>query len=260
VTLGASVSALALILSALGSPAPSPTSLPSPAASLGPLKEIGRVRSSPVCSTLHELVGPAIGNVLSVDQTIALGRPILERYAHDVYVLGASASAEMDLMRLENTIGPLVHNLLAAQALLGDPRQFPKQAQNDDERLLLESRDRLKAITKEQQGALNYLNGMLQTAQLGELQRAGADDGLAFAIPDRPTPKTGSGTADTLDAGVAHSPREQADLDFSGATGLGYNPVKAVVADVRAAQTRIARGETDAAASILALARNCAQP
>jgi hypothetical protein len=246
----------ALILAAaLGSPAPAPTTTPT---TLVPLKEIGRVRSSPVCTTLREQVGPAIRNVLTVDQVIALGRPILQRYAHDVYVLGANASGEMDLMRLENTIGPLAHSLLAAQALL-NPRQFPKQAQTDDERLLLESRDRLEAITKEQQNALNSINGMLETSQLGELQRtdAGYND---FATPELRKPKTGSGSVDTLDAGIAHSRGEQIDLNFSGETGLGYNPAKAIVADVTAAQTRIALRETDAAASIMALARSCAQP
>lgn len=184
---------------------------------------------------------------------------MLERYARDTYVLGAGASSEMDLMRLENAIGPLVNNLIAAQRVLND-WQLPTVAGNDDERLLLESRKYLREVTDQQQAALNDLNGTLETARLGQLQRAGPEHSEAFSTPDQVKAKVGSGTSDVLDAGVAHSPREQADLNFSGATGFGYNPAKAAISDVNAAQMQIESSESKAAAVVVLLERNCAQP
>lgn len=150
-----------VLVAALAAPAPSPT----------PLKTIIRMHVSPLCTGLHQSIGPAIGKILQNDESIARSRPLLRNYVKAVATNGTSR--DLDISRMERLISPMVKNSKDIRRLLSDPYIFPKTPISDSDKQLLEIRAYLQESLAEQQDALNVLSGFIETEQMGELQTAG---------------------------------------------------------------------------------------
>jgi hypothetical protein len=148
---------LALVLAATVVAAPVPS--PSPAA----LKVIGSVRSTPFCTELHEIIGPAIVSVLANDDLIASSKPAFATLYHDDILAGSEARAHFDLYRLEKLETPIIANVKRVDTLLEGKPDDPK---------LQAIRAKLQAVAVQQKASLNVISGFVATEQLGEIQGA----------------------------------------------------------------------------------------
>jgi hypothetical protein len=144
-----------------------------PAPTATPLKTITHIRTSPLCTGLRRVIGPAIAKVLSSDKYIANSKPLFHDFTR-ASASGQSVGAQdLAVSRLETLIGPLVKNTEAVDKLLNDPYAFPKVAYSDDDQKLLQMREQLRVVNNQQKKALDVISGFVDTQQLGELQAAG---------------------------------------------------------------------------------------
>jgi hypothetical protein len=222
-----------------GTAAP-PVVLPSPQATRPP--EIYRVTVSPLCSALHEKVQPAIGMLLQNDRTIAKSPAIFKDYIM-AQTDNSDARENLDVLRLQDLVTPLVNNVLAIQKMLENPSVFPPSANTEDAQRLDDLKQKMFAALASQQAALDIINGFVDTQQLADMQHAGfgyiaeiAGEGsgsgassenqiLAQTIgptPDPMHPQVFDNTA--LQAGLSPNPYE-IDLARIPGLALGYNPI-----------------------------------
>lgn len=134
---------------------------PAPASWLDRLKTIATVRSTPVCSALHERVGPAIASIIDSDAKIASSRPIFGSMYHDDVVVRSGLRMSFDVLRMENLITPIAKNIAAVKTQLAN---LPKDPDMDAVRA------QLQGLIDRQNDALNVISGFVATYQLGELQ------------------------------------------------------------------------------------------
>src|SRR5579871_1658743 len=100
----------AFALAALSTPSPAPT----------PLKTITHLRAQRLCAGLRRSVYPAVGHILQNDKLIAQSRPFFRDYVKQS-ASGNRAGVDLDVVRLESYITPLVQSTQAIEALLNDP-------------------------------------------------------------------------------------------------------------------------------------------
>jgi hypothetical protein len=146
---------LALVLAAATQPTPPPVSW------LDKLKTIATVRSTPMCSALHERVGPAIASIIDNDTKLASSGPIFGSMYHDDVVVRSDLRMSFDVMRMEKLITPIAKNISSAKAQLAS---LPKDPDLDA------VRTQLQDLVDRQNDALNVISGFVDTYQLGELQ------------------------------------------------------------------------------------------
>ena len=161
-------------------PTPSPTS--------SPLKTIAHVISTPFCTALRRNIAPAIGHVLDNDRIIAASKPMFVQFARDhaqaLKSGGSKASEDLDILHLENLIGPMVQNQQQIESLLGNSSTtFPVRPLLNDDKQIVGLRLQLLNVLEEQKGVLDLVSGLVDTQQLGELQAAGHDYDKALS-PD----------------------------------------------------------------------------
>jgi hypothetical protein len=176
--------------------------LPSPAAaqSPGPLKEIIRVRSSTLCTTLRNNLFPAFKVLRVNDAMIGRGQAILAKTATDAAAYaanaspvdssggdpfqqeaeanegsasatgGASAASEMDAYQLGILAQNLAKNIERIEALLDDPHLFPATPKSDDERALVLAQSRLEAVADRQRASLNVLSATAEINDANDLR------------------------------------------------------------------------------------------
>ncbi len=212
--------------------------MPAPSPSPSPLRTITHEYVSPLCTGLRRSVGPAIGRILQNDKVIAQSRPLFRGYVKEVANPSSSKAAQdLQVMRLERLITPLVNNTQEIETLLNDPA-YPRTARTEGDRQLLAMRAHLVAVVQQQKGALDIISGFVDTQQLGELQAAGHEYDAAINGTNTATgPGSNSNNShglyptpppsDVLNAGVPdNSPGRQFDPRYQG-TGnvLGYNPL-----------------------------------
>jgi hypothetical protein len=176
---------------------------PNPAST--PPKEIINVRTRALCSTLTQRIAPAVAGIIKNDQLIDLGR-------HEIGKLGADVAAQsnrahMDQLELKNIVDAMVHNLATIDGIM-DSARFSAAPTTDDERLAAAMKEHLLAVAARQRAAINVLDGMVETSDLGTLPHEGIDDSPALTIAMKPaapgaTPQAGGMSAAGMNPGPA---------------------------------------------------------
>ncbi|HEY8297282.1 MAG TPA: hypothetical protein VIG32_04575 [Candidatus Baltobacteraceae bacterium] len=190
-----SVYVAALVLGAL-SPA---AAAPHPAPTSTPLKTIAHTISTPFCSAFRRNIAPAIGHVLDNDRIIAASKPAFVQFAKDHAAAlhnGSQAAEDLDVLQLENMVGPMVQNVQQTESLLGSNAAFPVRPLTKDDRQIVTLRSQLLGVLQEQKGVLDLISGLVDTQQLGELQAAGHEYDKALS----PDVRTSSGGANSHNA------------------------------------------------------------
>ena len=217
--------ALALVAFVLGAnPAPAATKKPVPAPTATPLKTIEHLYVKPLCTALRRSVGPAIRSILQNDHSIAVSRPLFQDYVRSTSS-GSQGAVDMDVMRLERLIDPLVKNTDEIDRLLGDP-VYRRKPQTDSDKQLLQMRAHLKAVLEEQKRALDLVSGFVDTEQLGELQAAGHEYDSAINSPDTKNSGAGGSNSQTPQTSPTQSPADilNAGLSTQNDPGRKYDP------------------------------------
>ena len=249
----------------IGGLSPAPVAKPSPSPTQ--LKTIAHVISTPFCSALRRNIGPAIGHVLDNDRIIAASKPMFVSFAKDhasaLKPGGSQASEDLDILHLENLIGPMVQNQEHIESLLGNSAAFPVRPLTNDDKQIVALRLQLLNVLEEQKGVLDLISGLVDTQQMGELQAAGHDYDKALS-PDTRTQGGGPNatqpdslaptpTPDWLvNAGIPDiNPANMPDVTKLNTDSLlANNPVLAFPRAVGAYQTRISMREDLAAEGV----------
>jgi len=238
----------AILLAALALPSPSPS----------PLKTITHVRAVRLCSGLKRVVYPAVGRVLQNDRYIAQSRPLFRDYVKQS-ATGNHAGVDLDVMRLERYITPLVKNTQAIEALLNDP-VFPVHPQSQSDTDLLAMRTALEDVLAEQKQALDLISGFTDTQQLGELQQAGSEYQAIGANPQHTTPPQPAPTQEPneiLNAGIP-DPQRSFDPRYATTNSLeGFNPLNAFDSRMDEFQQHITVSENQASTAIFKAVPEC---
>lgn len=237
-----------------------------PAPTATPLKTITHIRTSPLCTGLRRVIGPAIAKVLSSDKYIANSKPLFHDFTR-ASASGQSVGAQdLAVSRLETLIGPLVKNTEAVDKLLSDPYAFPKVAYSDDDQKLLQMRQQLRVVNDQQKKALDIISGFVDTQQLGELQAAGHEyDSALKASPSNagqtPNPAPTAPPAPILNAGVnnaSNDPTRASDPRYKNTDSLvGANPLSVFENAIASYQQDIAGSEQDAAKTVVSAVPLC---
>jgi len=202
-----------------------------PAAKLAtPPPTITTVTSRPFCSALRNNIGPAIGTLLQNDNIIRQGPKLLSDYNKAIgNGENGTARKDMTLLQMENMVGPLVGNVKSIQKALEDPSVFHNPPRTADEKRLLILRDEILNAVAMQNASLDVINGLVTTAQLGEIQHEG--EGIVSAINGDVDQSKMMGTATpnpmTVDPNAAGLPQDSHFIDPATIPGLslGYNPI-----------------------------------
>lgn len=154
---------------------PSPAASPSSPAT--PLKTIGHVTATLLCSGLRDKIAPSISGLRINDQIISQGQSMMGKIRADALADprstsatgGAGASSEMDDLQMSLLVQALTNNLRRIEALLNDAATFPERAATEDERALTVAKLRLETVAEHQRNILNLLATTLQTNQATDL-------------------------------------------------------------------------------------------
>jgi hypothetical protein len=180
------------------------------------------VHSRTLCSALTQRIGPAIAGIIKNDQLIDLGRHEIGKMAADT---GAQSNrTQMDQLQIKNIVDAMIHNLKTLEGILDSP-QFAAVPKTDDERLAASIKAHLLEVAARQRAAINVLDGLVETSDLGTLPHEGVDDSPALTIAMKPaapgaTPPAGGISA----AGLNQSPGDGAELSAISA-GNPYDVV-----------------------------------
>jgi hypothetical protein len=226
------VSVIALLAVALAAtPAPAPTARPSGAKKSAVHKRVAatprptamptltypiivRVVSKPFCSALRNNIGPAVAALIQDDAIVAKSRPQFENYLkYEANGESSTGLRDMSLMRMENSVTPLVNSLAVVDKALNDERAFRYPPHTADEKRLLELRDKLQAVEAMQKASLDVINGFVASEQLAQLQLEGNDVNSAI-----------NGDASTMNNQLHPTPAPQFQEDPSVIPGLPQNP------------------------------------
>lgn len=249
-------------------PAPAATA-PVPVPTASPLKTIKHVYATRLCTGLRRSVLPAVGHILQNDHAIAVSRPLFQDYVKTT-TIGSQAATDMDVMRLEKLIDPLVKNTQATEAALNDSI-YPRKPQSDTDKQLLRIRAQLAQVLEQQKRALDLVSGFVDTQQLGELQAAGHEYDKSISGTDTTTRTSNNNNtpstsptappADILNAGVSNAgndPTRKYDPRYTN-TGsqLGYNPLNVFDQQMEQYQMQISQTESLASQAILKAVPQC---
>jgi len=233
---------------------------PSPMPSATPLREIGRVRSRALCTTLRENVAPTLAKLIEGDARIVAGRSTFVKMGKDV-VFKDHGHMELDRIALGMTVNVLARSIAAADTLLADVKRFPANPQTDDERDAAAMKKQLQSVVDEQKHALNLFSGLLETDRLGQMQHD-FPTGIAHAIgPEGAKPaEDPSDVVSFLD--FAGLPNDQATADARTAAliqnGLfGRTIYDTFAGEVGRHQERIAKIELAASDTVNVALADC---
>lgn len=235
-----------------------------PAPSATPLREIGRVRSTFFCATLHQNVRLALHALVENDKIMGKGHDALEKMASD-QVQRARASIPFDRSSVDRVVRELVHNVGEIEKQLDHSTRFPAIAQTDDERKALEIKAQLESVLNAQKDSINVLNGTVETDRLGQMQREGLSDLQSAIGPESAASPSAPGSTSDDDtgsylaiAGLPALPQAGPDPRTLPASSLIGNTLYGKMAFVVAVeQARSAQAGRDAARTILTEWRAC---
>lgn len=233
---------------------------PAPASWLDKLKTIATVRSTPMCSALHERVGPAIASIIDNDTKIASSGPIFGSMYHDDVITRSELRMSFDVMRMENLIDPIAKNISSARAEL---ENLPKDPDLDA------VREQLRDLLDRQNDALNVISGFVETYQMGELQ--GKKSPIPAAGPSTPQqttlqPRSKSnpaepappGATNVLNAGLPAAPGspKSPELDSSNVF-MGSSPYGSFAEQVSTFRENQSTAEKAASEVVVAAVDRC---
>ncbi|MDB5040022.1 MAG: hypothetical protein JWN27_748 [Candidatus Eremiobacteraeota bacterium] len=217
------------------SPSPMPAASPSPT----PLREIGRVRSRALCTTLRENVAPTLAKLIEGDARIVAGRSTFVKMGKD-HVLKDDGHLELDRIALGATVHNLARSIIAADTLLADAKRFPAKPQTDDERDAAKMKRQLQAVVDDQKLALNLFSDLLET-DLRAQMRHDLPDGIGRA--------------------TAVQPAVDANADATREDGLfGHTVYDRFAAEAGRYQDRIAKVEFIASDAVHVALADCRSP
>jgi hypothetical protein len=232
------------------------TPSPAPAANL---PEIGRVRSTTLCTTLRTNIAPTVLGLMKNDEIIGAGHRAFAKMAHDQ--AGTSSGViDIDKLYLEQVETRLVHNLKVIDTLLSDDKHFPAAPKDGDERDALIMKSQLLAVADQQRKALDLVSGTLETEALGQMQGQ-IDNQMKSAtgqsvVPPAPTsdPVSFIGTAGlpeyTPVAGLPTTSNKSSTLG-------GHSIYDSIASALEGTQSSIARREAVATASVVNAVSSC---
>jgi len=211
---------LAAILAAvLATPQPSAT--PAPAQ----LKEIEHVYSSRFCSAFQQNVKYSVEGLLMNDRLFKRTEPVFLAAARDM-VTGEQESSfnsmrpaqsnydnarvHLDMNRLRDFSGSIVHNLQLIDQLLNDASKFPDDASSEEIRELLALRKQLFDLAKAQNAELNILSGTAEQYMLDTLFNKDVSANGLLAANDKAPAKIG-----TLQGGPIKSKGDAGDPELT---------------------------------------------
>jgi hypothetical protein len=241
---------LAALTPLLVSASPAPTAA---------LPEIGRVRSSVLCTTLRQNIAPTVAGLMKNDEIISAGHRAFAKMASDSAGT-SSASIDIDNLYLEQVETRLVHNLRVIDQLLGDPKRFPDVPKNDDERDAVTMRSQLLAVAASQRSALDLISGTLDTEALGQMQHDLNDQMKSATGQVGPQPIATSDPVSFI--GTAGLP------DYAPAPGIptkndkvstlaGHTAYDQIITSLEGTQNTIARREVVASNAVVNAVGSC---
>lgn len=238
-----------VLLAGLLLPSPSPT----------PLKTITHLHVQRLCVGLKRSVYPAVGHLLDNDKILVQSRPLFRDYVKQS-AEGNHSGVDLDVMRLERYITPLVSSTQAIETLLNDP-VYPAQPQSQADRDLLEMRTRVSDVLAQQKQALDLISGFTDTQQLGELQQESTGDQSVNAAAGKQSPEPAAAPTEApneiLNAGIP-DPQRSYDPRYTTTNSLeGFNPLNAFDSQMDQYQQQIAASENDASKAILKAVAEC---
>lgn len=264
---------LGAFLACIASAAAAPKASPSPAPTRTAPPEIYHTVVHPVCSALSTKIRPAIGMLLENDQLIAKSPAMFKEYGMAQFNQ-SDAQKNMTILHMENLVTPLADNVLAIQKMLEDPSVFPPSARNQEDQRTLNLKNQLLESLADQQGALDIINGFVETQQLADMQHEGF--GYIYAIAGSTGSASNGGGVDPLhniaptadpmhpqpfddtviNAGLPTNPYE---IDLTRVPGLtlGYNPVKSLQEGVEWTQTDSQKHEDTLAKTVVQTVKLC---
>jgi hypothetical protein len=139
-----------------------PVAAPSPS----PLKEIIRVKSSALCSAIHDRIGPSVALLLQNDRSIRGGSQVLFDMGRDT----GQSWMQIDKLYLENDVSKIVRNLDAIDDLLNPSAAGASDAVGKDDATIRGLKSDLQAVAGAQRDELNVLDGTLETEAMDELE------------------------------------------------------------------------------------------
>ncbi len=232
-------------------------------ASPPPLHQIGHVKVSLACSTLHQSVAPAIQGIQANDRIIGIGKQLFFIMGKDATQKGDGAAFTLDQLNMERGVSLLVANLAKLDALIATI-PVPKGDSSDD-RLTAAMRRRLEAVADQQRKAIGIMNGVVDSESLGDLQGAG-DDLTKTTMPEEVrgrqlilgSPPPTLGTANINGAGLALTPDEKYSArQLAKESQFGNNPFATSMVNLEIEQRDLSIRERAASAPILEAVAAC---
>ncbi|MDQ2681241.1 MAG: hypothetical protein M3Y21_09550 [Candidatus Eremiobacteraeota bacterium] len=230
-----------------------------------PLKEIGHVRSSAVCSHLRNIVAPVVYGFSANDRILFGWRLDMGKFRGDVQS-GSSGRKELDLVRMDNLTHKLVENINIIENVLVHTKD-DYHSKNSKETATLAALDaRMRDVLARQKFALDQVSGFVETTRFQNLAAAGGQ--YQGAINEKTKTDTASRFAGTplgeaTPAPVANQSISQNGINdptnpdnFNPAT-FQIDPLGAAVSDVDTMLRWVDLGEKDLGHEITAAVPTC---
>ncbi|NNM99654.1 MAG: hypothetical protein HKL91_07645 [Candidatus Eremiobacteraeota bacterium] len=260
-----SATALCASLAAAGLANGKTTAEASPPPSDLKLPVIIHVIARPLCSGLHQAIGPAIGLMLQNNAIIAKSQPLFDDYVRYNAEGKAGASArQLAQVRMEYLVGPLVKNTAKIDTLLANRNIFNSGMGGDSKKLAAIKAGLLNSL-KIQKSAIDLINGFVSTRQLANMQHSGFEYIGAISgtqeIKNNPfaTPTPNSSLYNENYAGIAPQSLGPGTVNLKNLPGLslGYNPIRAIADVMRWARSTMVQRQNAVAPQVIAAAHEC---
>ncbi len=230
-----------------------------------PPPQIYHIKTTALCTRLHERVRPAVALILENDQRLAKGIPLFQKYRQAILETGSdsinssSPQTSMTLQQMSYLVIPTARNLLAAEALLEDAKMSQPTGSSSDDATLAEMKKQLLEAIAFQNASLDLINGFVQTQQMGEIQHADEEYLNDIARPDTSSQiasATPNQWQDTTTPGLSQNPYA---FDVSQVPGLaiGFNPLSRVIDGMHWVNAETAKREDAAGKTISSVLAQC---
>jgi hypothetical protein len=171
-----------------------PAPAESPPAAGSPLPEIGRTRARPLCSVMHDVVGPAILAAQSADAHFTGARSALFDYVMET----SPGARNLKHTRLDRVAIAMAEDVRKLKEAIEDKRFAAAAAPpaSGEPAALFDTRAALRTLYDDELAQLNALSGFVETERFAQLRTEleGADFIRSVAgLPDRVPPKFGPG-------------------------------------------------------------------
>jgi hypothetical protein len=251
----------AFVLAAMTASVPDGAAAPAPAPTV--LPEIGRVRSTHICSILHDRIAPAIEHLANVDKQLQTGKLSFLSMAHN-QVAGVRPALQLDEVHVEFAVKAMLDELAKMHDLLSNPNEFPTSPQTEDGKTAANLKAKLEEVDAQHQMAINVMNGTIETDQLGQMQHEGMSYMMSAigALPGEGVTATSAVAIEPTSyigyAGLPKPPDLLIDPRSIEARDLGADTLFGKLAGaLYDRQFHIVQLETSLTAAVVVLAKSC---